>query len=248
MNSLPFISGRLEVEQQIGAFPFQIRIERHATRYLSVSGVSFRPRVPSLNDGQFCGVIVSCHALAFLSWLSHPQAVFNSRMTSSKSSTQSQNGGLPAKTLSLIMGGIHVGKTHFMCHCAAANMIDGKNVLYITLEISEEEIARRIDANLLDWPINELKEMPRDLYDSKVARVRNKTPGKLIIKEYPTGSANVNHFRHVLHELRFKKKFRPDVNVGAIHNTAYWTAAKDPIVIKAHPTPHCGVVDVEINR
>ena len=121
------------------------------------------------------------------------------------------NNGVTNKTLSLIMGGIHVGKTHAMCHFAAANMMDGKNVLYITMEISEEEIGRRIDANLLDWPINELEALPKDLYDAKHARIRDKTPGKLIIKEYPTGGANINHFRHVLHELRFKKKFKPDI-------------------------------------
>ncbi len=120
-------------------------------------------------------------------------------------------GGLPDKTLSIFMGGVHVGKSQAMCHCAAANLMDGRNVLYITLEMSEDETMRRIDANLLDWPMNDLKKLPKDLYMSKIDRLRRKTPGRLMIKEYPTSGANVTHFRHLLHELRFKQKFKPDI-------------------------------------
>lgn len=122
-------------------------------------------------------------------------------------------GGLPKKTLSLLLGGIHVGKTATMCHCAAANLVDGKNVLYITMEMGEifPGIAERIDANLLDINIKDLTALPKAIYDQKIERIKTRTPGKLIIKEYPTGGANVNHFRHLLHELRFKKKFFPDI-------------------------------------
>jgi len=120
-------------------------------------------------------------------------------------------GGLPNKILMLWMGGVGIGKTATMCHQAAAYLMMGKNVLYITLEMSEEMIAQRIDANLLDTDLDTLLELPKSIYDQKVARARSKTPGQLIIKEYPTAGANVNHFRHLLHELRFKKKFKPDV-------------------------------------
>lgn len=120
-------------------------------------------------------------------------------------------GGLPNKVLMLWMGGVGVGKTATMCHQAASYLLAGKNVLYITMEMYEEMIAQRIDANLLDTDLDALLELPKAIYDQKVKRVREKTPGKLVIKEYPTAGANVNHFRHLLHELRFKKKFKPDV-------------------------------------
>ena len=104
-----------------------------------------------------------------------------------------------------------VGKSLFMCHCASANMIAGLNVLYITMEMSEEKIAERIDANLLDTPIEQLAALPKDIYDKKVEKIRNKTVGKLIIKEYPTACAGSANFRHLLEELKIKKNFVPDI-------------------------------------
>ena len=104
-----------------------------------------------------------------------------------------------------------VGKSLFMCHCAAGNLLDGKNVLYITLEMAEERIAERIDANLLDITIDELEQLPKDSYIKKINKVVTKTTGKLIIKEYPTSSASSANFRHLLNELKLKKKFVPDI-------------------------------------
>jgi hypothetical protein len=104
-----------------------------------------------------------------------------------------------------------VGKSLFMCHCASANMMSGLNVLYITLEMAEERIAERIDANLLDTPIDQLAALPKDIYDKKVAKIRSKTVGKLIVKEYPTASAGSANFRHLLNELKIKKNFMPDI-------------------------------------
>lgn len=120
-------------------------------------------------------------------------------------------GGLSKKTLNIALAGTGVGKSLFMCHCAAANLMDGKNVLYITLEMAEEKIAERIDANLLNVTIDELKMLPKDAYDKKIERVSTKTAGKLIIKEYPTASAHAGHFRHLLNELKIKKAFKPDI-------------------------------------
>lgn len=120
-------------------------------------------------------------------------------------------GGLSRKSLSVILAGTGVGKTLFMTHCAAANLIGSLNVLYITMEMAEERIAERIDANLLDVTLDTLKEMPKDVYTKKINRVREKTTGKLIIKEYPTASAGSANFRHLLNELRLKKNFAPDV-------------------------------------
>lgn len=120
-------------------------------------------------------------------------------------------GGLPNKTLNVALAGTGVGKTLFMCHSAAAAFTNGKNVLYITMEMAEEKIAERIDANLLNVTIDELSVLPKDAYDKKVERVRSKSPGKLIVKEYPTASAGSNHFRHLLNELRLKKNFTPDI-------------------------------------
>ena len=120
-------------------------------------------------------------------------------------------GGLPNKTLNIALAGTGVGKSLFMCHCAAAAMVQGKNVLYLTLEMSEEKIAERIDANLLNVTIDDLMDLPKDMYDKKVARVREKTTGKLIIKEYPTASASTIHFRTLLNELNLKRSFVPDI-------------------------------------
>jgi archaellum biogenesis ATPase FlaH len=120
-------------------------------------------------------------------------------------------GGLPKKTLNVILAGVGVGKTMFMCHNAAAAMVRGKNVLYITAEMAEEEIAKRIDANLLNTPIVELMELPLEVYQKKVDKVKQKTVGKLVIKEYPTATASVNHFRALLNELRLKRDFVPDI-------------------------------------
>ena len=120
-------------------------------------------------------------------------------------------GGLPKKTLNIALAGTGVGKSLFMCHCAAANLTAGLNVLYITLEMAEERIAERIDANLLDVAVDELKILPKDVYDKKINRVKTKTTGKLIVKEYPTACAGSANFRHLLNELKIKKNFIPDI-------------------------------------
>ena len=120
-------------------------------------------------------------------------------------------GGLPAKTLNIALAGTGVGKSLFMCHVAAGAMVQGKNVLYITLEMAEEKIAERIDANLLNVTLDDLVDLPKEMYDKKVARVREKCTGKLIIKEYPTASASVTHFRTLLNELNLKRSFVPDI-------------------------------------
>lgn len=120
-------------------------------------------------------------------------------------------GGLPNKTLNIILAGTGVGKSLFMCHCAASNIMDGKNVLYITMEMAEERIAERIDANLLDVTLDDLALLPKDSYDKKMNRLKEKVTGRLVIKEYPTASANANHFRHLLQELQTKRNFKPDI-------------------------------------
>ena len=120
-------------------------------------------------------------------------------------------GGLPQKSLNIVLAGTGVGKSLFMCHCAAANLTIGKNVLYITLEMAEERIAERIDANLMNVELDRLVGMPKETYLRKVESLREKTKGKLIIKEYPTASANVNHFSHLLNELKLKRQFIPDI-------------------------------------
>ena len=120
-------------------------------------------------------------------------------------------GGLPNKTLNIALAGTGVGKSLFMCHVAAGCMVQGKNVLYLTLEMSEEKIAERIDANLLNTDIGSLVDLPKEMYDKKVAKVREKTTGKLIIKEYPTASASAIHFRTLLNELNLKRSFVPDI-------------------------------------
>jgi len=120
-------------------------------------------------------------------------------------------GGIPKKSLNIILAGTGVGKSLAMCHMASANLIQGKNVLYITLEMAEEKIAERIDANLLNVRLDELDKLPKASYDKKMERVRNKTSGKLIVKEYPTAAANVGHFRHLINELKLKRTFIPDI-------------------------------------
>lgn len=119
--------------------------------------------------------------------------------------------GLPPKSLNIVLAGTGVGKSLFMCHCAAANLTIGKNVLYITLEMAEERIAERIDANLLNVEVDRLIGLPKETYVRKVEKIKEKTTGKLIIKEYPTASANVSHFKHLLNELKLKRQFLPDI-------------------------------------
>jgi len=120
-------------------------------------------------------------------------------------------GGLPDKTLNVLMAGTGVGKSLFMCHMASACLSQGDNVLYITLEMAEEKIAERIDANLLNISLNELRSVSKDDYENKFQVLRAKTQGKLIIKEYPTASASTLHFRALLSELAMKKQFRPNI-------------------------------------
>lgn len=120
-------------------------------------------------------------------------------------------GGIPRKSMTVLLATTGGGKSLVKCHMAATNLMYGKNVLYITMELAEEEVARRIDANLLDTRLDELMMLPKETYETRVNRVKSKTPGKLIIKEYPTGSAHAGHFRHLLNELRMKKNFVPDI-------------------------------------
>ena len=121
------------------------------------------------------------------------------------------NNGTPNKTLNIILAGTGVGKSLFMCHHAAACLAQNQKVLYITCEMAEERIAERIDANLMDISMDDLRCLPKDLYEKKLANATMGFNGKLIVKEYPTATANVNHFRHLLDELRLKKKFKPDI-------------------------------------
>ena len=120
-------------------------------------------------------------------------------------------GGLPNKTLNIALAGTGVGKSLFMCHVASAVLLQGRNVLYITMEMAEEKIAERIDANLLNVPIQQLSELPRSTFENKVTNLSKKTQGSLIIKEYPTASAHSGHFKALLNELALKKSFRPDI-------------------------------------
>ena len=120
-------------------------------------------------------------------------------------------GGLPNKTLNVALAGTGVGKSLFMCHCASSALLQGKNVLYITMEMAEEKIAERIDANLLNVNIQQLTDLPRQMFETKVSKLASKTQGSLIIKEYPTASAHSGHFRALLNELALKKSFKPDI-------------------------------------
>ena len=148
-------------------------------------------------------------------------------------------GGLPNKTLNIILAGTNVGKSLFMCHCAASNLAKGKNVLYITMEMAEERIAERVDANLLNVSMDELQLLPRDVYEKKVARIKSSTPGKLIVKEYPTASAGSAHFRHLLNELKLKKNFVPEIiyidylNICASSRLKYGSNVNSYTYIKA---------------
>lgn len=120
-------------------------------------------------------------------------------------------GGLSKKTLNIALAGTGVGKSMFMCHCAAANLRDNKNVLYITLEMAEEKIAERIDANLMGLTIDDVHLLPEDVYEKKINRIKENHKGKIVIKEYPTTGASTNHFRYLLNELKIKK------NLSLIH-------------------------------
>ncbi len=120
-------------------------------------------------------------------------------------------GGLPNKTLNIALAGTGVGKSLFMCHVASSVLLQGKNVLYITLEMAEEKIAERIDANLLNVPIQDITDLPRLMFENKVNNISKKTQGSLIIKEYPTASAHSGHFKALLNELALKKSFKPDI-------------------------------------
>jgi len=148
-------------------------------------------------------------------------------------------GGLPNKTLNIALAGTGVGKSLFMCHCAAGNLLDGKNVLYITMEMAEERIAERIDANLMNVSMDELCEMNKETYDRKLERVKNKTTGKLIIKEYPTASAGSANFRHLINELKLKKNFSPEIiyvdylNICASSRMKYGNNVNSYMYVKA---------------
>ena len=120
-------------------------------------------------------------------------------------------GGVPNKTLNIALAGTGVGKSLFMCHVASSVLLQGKNVLYITLEMAEEKIAERIDANLLNVNIQNITELPKPMFDKKVNTIAKKTQGTLIIKEYPTASAHSGHFKSLLNELSLKKSFKPDI-------------------------------------
>ena len=124
---------------------------------------------------------------------------------------QITKGGLPRKTLNIALAGTGVGKSLFMCHVAANALTQGRNVLYITLEMAEERIAERIDANLLNVPIDQLENLTKDMLKTKVSNIKMKGNGKLIIKEYPTGQANTSHFRALLNELKLKRNFIPEI-------------------------------------
>lgn len=121
------------------------------------------------------------------------------------------NGGVPNKTLNIFLAGTNVGKTLAMCHLASSFLLQSKNVLYITMEMAEEEIAKRMDANMLNVPINQLEDLPKSMFNSKASKLAEKTKGTLIIKEYPTASAHSGHFKALLNELSLKKSFKPDI-------------------------------------
>ena len=148
-------------------------------------------------------------------------------------------GGIPNKTLNICLAGTGVGKSLFMCHMGASHLMMNKNVLYITLEMSEEKIAERIDANILNIPIGDLPEITKNQFGKKVEKLKNKTQGKLIVKEYPTASAHVGHFRHLLQELEIKKDFKPDIifvdylNICASHRIKPGAGANSYTLVKS---------------
>jgi replicative DNA helicase len=121
------------------------------------------------------------------------------------------NGGIPDKTLNIILAGTNVGKSLYMVHLSASYLMQGKNVLYVTLEMAEEAIANRVDANLMNMPVNAVEKQDKDIYLKKINRIKEKTTGKLIVKEFPTSGAHVGHIRTLLQELKLKKNFVPDV-------------------------------------
>jgi len=121
------------------------------------------------------------------------------------------NGGMPNKTLNVVLAGTGVGKSLFMCHVAASCLAQGKNVLYITMEMAEERIAERIDANLMNIDMDQLHDLPRQMYDNRIDKIKDKTEGRLIIKEYPTAGAHCGHFKALLNELSLKQSFHPDI-------------------------------------
>ena len=120
-------------------------------------------------------------------------------------------GGMPNKTLNIVLAGTGVGKSLFMCHVAASTLMQNLNVLYITLEMAEQKIAERIDANLMNISLDDLHDLPKRMFTDKIGRIKKKTRGQLIVKEYPTASAHCGHFRSLLNELALKKSFRPDI-------------------------------------
>jgi len=120
-------------------------------------------------------------------------------------------GGIPRKSMTVLLATTGGGKSLLKCHMAANHLMFGKNVLYITMEMAAEEIGRRIDANIMDITLDEVAEIPRDVFEKRMARLRGKTTGKLVVKEFPTGSAHSGHFRHLLNELKLKKNFAPDI-------------------------------------
>ena len=148
-------------------------------------------------------------------------------------------GGLPNKTLNILLAGTGVGKSMFMCHHASSCMLMGKNVLYLTLEMSEEKIAERIDANALNIPIKDIPNLSKKQFTTKIDRLKNKTKGKLIVKEYPTASAHVGHFRHLLQELNIKKDFKPDIifidylNICSSHRVRPGSGANSYTLVKS---------------
>ena len=148
-------------------------------------------------------------------------------------------GGLPNKTLNIVLAGTGVGKSLFMCHQASSCLVMGKYVLFITMEMSEERIAERIDANTLNIPMKELPDLSKKMYDKKIEKLKNKTKGKLIVKEYPTAAAHAGHFRHLLQELDIKKDFHPDIifidylNICASHRIRPGSGANSYTLVKS---------------
>jgi len=148
-------------------------------------------------------------------------------------------GGLPNKTLNVCLAGTGVGKSLFMCHMASSHLMMNKNVLYITMEMSEERIAERIDANIMNVPMQDLPEMSKKMFDKKIDKIAEKTKGRLIVKEYPTAGAHVGHFRHLLQELDIKKDFHPDIifidylNICASHRIKPGAGANSYTLVKS---------------
>ena len=160
-------------------------------------------------------------------------------------------GGLPNKTLNICLAGTGVGKSMFMVHVAANCLMQGKNVLYITLEMSENRIAERVDANLMNITMDDMRDLPRHMYENKFERIAKKTQGQLIVKEYPTASAHCGHFRALLNELALKKTFRPDIifidylNICASSRFRHGAVVNLPIM-SATQTTRTGFVSSDI--